>query len=140
MYSENFILGCILNKIGLTLSEAQKIAEGNLNLNKTPAEIRDYLLEDSEEKLTLLRSLFNIGLNLDEFAIYMGIPLFKVNDLDNVYFWFNQLNFSLKINIEFRKKIVRYLSERNFSVNSIAKILNVSPSVIQKDKLVKIYL
>lgn len=135
MYSENFILGSLLSRIGLTLNEAQKIAEGNLNLNKSPEDIRDFLLEDSEEKVTFLRSLFNTGLNLDEFSTKIGIPSFSINDIDNVYFWFNKLNFSLKVNIEFRKKIVHFLLNKNFTVNSISKILNVSPSVINKDRI-----
>lgn len=136
MYSESFILGYLLSKLGLTFEEAQRITENKLILEKSPQEIREAILSSSNIKIPLLRSLYNIGIDLNELAAFLRTPMFENNDLDNISFWFNQLNFSLKVHVELRRRIVFFLLKKGISINIIAKILNVSPSVVQNDKLI----
>lgn len=133
--SEAYILGAILSKIGLTFDDACKIENGQLKLNKSSQEIRDFLLENSEIKTFFLRKLVNYGFNLQELADRISININELNaNVDNGFYWLNGINFAMKINSSIRKRIGCLLYGKGYSYKMIGELLEVSATTIHSDK------
>lgn len=136
MYSESYILGYLTRSFGLTPDDIQKIITGNLTLDKSPEEIRDFILNNCIYKITLLRHFYNLGMNIYDIANLFQVDLnIMTQNIDNFSYWINYIDFRAKMNIEIRRRILSYLETQNISYNKIAEILNVSISTIQNDRL-----
>ena len=135
MNSENYILGNLLAKLGISFEEAIRIVEGNIKLEKSPETIRNYILENCSIKISFLRNLYNSGINLQDFSSLIFTDYNNLmQNLDNNYFWINTIDFKAKNNIELRRNIVNFLAMRGLNSNKIANLLDVSPSAIQNDR------
>lgn len=135
MYTESFKLGYFLNKLGLTPEDLEKIMNGSIKLNQKPEDIREFILRDCDLKVTFLRSMSNIGINPYELGNILNVDAnLLINNTDNFAFWINNIDFRVKINVNHRRQIVKFLTDKNISLNSIADILDVAVSTVQNDK------
>lgn len=136
-YDDRILLGVLLNTIGLTLDEVQDIASGRVSIETDPWKIKELIFEGAEANNTLVRKILKYGLTLDEIGELFGdITSDKIEEnIDNIYFFANSIDFTLKINKRLRRKIGKVLyEEHSFSLNQIANLLNVSTSTISLDK------
>lgn len=135
MYSESYILGYLSRSFGLTFDDIQKIITGNLILEKTPEEIKNFIFNDCNYRTTILRNIANLGVDINQFSALVKIDQKLLNsEIDNFNFWFNTIDFRAKSNINLRRILLQFLDNKA-NYKKIAEILNVSISTIQNDRL-----
>lgn len=134
--TEQFILGYLSNALGLSMEDLQKIASGTIILNKNPNEIKEFILENADLKITFLRNLYNQRIDFVRFASLFNLKADELyQNVDNTLYWLNALDFRVKVNVTFRRQLGKFLFDNyNYSYNQIANILNVAPTTIQTDK------
>lgn len=134
--TEQFILGYLSNALGLSMEDLQKIASGTIILNKNPSEIKEFILENADLKITFLRNLYNQRIDFLRFASLFNLNADELyQNVDNTLYWLNALDFRVKVNVTFRRQLGKFLFDNyNYSYNQIANILNVAPTTIQTDK------
>lgn len=135
MYTESFKLGYLLNKLGLTPIDLEKIMNGSIIINQKPEDIREAILLNCDLKITFLRSMVNMGVDPYELGRVLNTdPNLLIGNVDNFGFWVNNLDFRVKINVNLRREFIKFLMTKNISLNSIASILDIAVSTIQNDK------
>lgn len=129
-----FLLGVILKITGLSTTDIAKIANNELMLDesKTPSDIRNYILEDSEFKVTLLRRLNNIGIPLNEFSNNFKFNTQEVvNNIDNFFYYVNAVDFKLRTSSILRNQMIDFLVSHHIRNREIAEILDIGYSTVR---------
>lgn len=135
MYTESFKLGYLLKVLGLTPIDLERIMNGNIIITQDPKDIREYILEGCDLKVTFLRNMVNIGTDPYELARILNTDANSlIINVDNFGFWVNTLDFRVKINVNLRRELIKYLVRKEITLNAIANILDVAISTVQNDR------
>ncbi|MHA4985304.1 hypothetical protein [Cetobacterium somerae] len=132
--NDSFLLGVLLKVTGLSKSDVLKIANNELMLDedKTPSDIRNYILEDSELKVTLLRKLSNIGVNVNDLCIRFNLIQNEVlSNVDNYFYYFNTIDFKLRNSSNWRNQMIDLLLTYNIKSRDIANILDIGYTTVR---------
>ncbi|MGL5125833.1 MAG: hypothetical protein ACRC6U_07630 [Fusobacteriaceae bacterium] len=127
-------LGVLLKITGLTLVDIQKIINNELILDDkvTPSEVRNFILDDSENKVTLLRKMLNLGILLNDFSTYFNFDISEVEkNTDNIFYYVNTVDFKMRSNSNLRNQMIDFL--KNYKINSsqISEILDIGYSTVR---------
>jgi len=127
-------LGVLLKITGLTLVDLQKIMNNELVLDeeKTPFQIRNYILEDSESRIALIRKMMNIGIPLYEFSNNFNLDINDVNvNIDNFFYYINSVDFKMRSNSHLRNQMIDFLRNYRVSSKQISEILDIGYSTVR---------
>ncbi|MGL5962909.1 MAG: hypothetical protein ACRCZ2_00700 [Fusobacteriaceae bacterium] len=127
-------LGVLLKITGLTLVDVQKIINNELILDDkvTPSEVRNFILDDSENKVTLLRKMSNLGILLIDFSTSFNFDIYEVEkNTDNIFYYVNTVDFKMRSNSNLRNQMIDFL--KNYKINSrqISEILDIGYSTVR---------
>lgn len=132
--NDSFLLGILLNLSGLSKIDVLRIANKELILDeeKTPNDIRNFILEDSQYKQTLLRKLCNVGIRIEDLINNFNLNKLEIeNNIDNYFFYFNMIDFKMRSSKDFRERMIKLLLGYNVKSREIAEIMDVAYTTVR---------
>ncbi|MEG2848212.1 MAG: hypothetical protein RR904_05540 [Bacilli bacterium] len=132
--NDSFLLGILLNLSGLSKIDVLRIANKELILDeeKTPNDIRNFILEDSQYKQTLLRKLCNVGIRIEDLINNFNLNKLEIeNNIDNYFFYFNMIDFKIRSSKDFRERMIKLLLSYNVKSREIAEIMDVAYTTVR---------
>lgn len=127
-------LGVLLKITGLTLVDVQKIINNELILDDkvTPSEVRNFILDDSENKVSLLRKMSNLGIILSDFSNYFNFDAYEVErNIDNPFYYVNTVDFKMRSNSNLRNQMIDFLKNSRINSRQISEILDIGYSTVR---------
>lgn len=137
IYENGILLGALLQITGLSIYEVQAIIRGEMVLKTSGKDIRNLIIEGFEFKQPFCVKINQYGISLEDLNSIFNCQITQEvynQNISNLKFYFNQWNFSAKISLSTRINLVNLFKEKyNLNNNQIAKILDISPTTVQKD-------
>ncbi|WP_432205662.1 hypothetical protein ACQ9ZF_12390 (plasmid) [Cetobacterium somerae] len=127
-------LGVLLKITGLTLLDVQKIINNELILDDkvTPSEVRNFILDDSQNKVALLRKMSNLGILLSDFSEYFNFNVLEVErNIDNLFYYVNTVDFKMRSNSNLRNQMIDFLKNSKINSRQISEILDIGYSTVR---------
>lgn len=142
------ILGAVLNLTGLTFVDINNLLLGVWFPKNTPQKIRTFIMEGANVNETFLKKAFDFEINLEfivakynEFyASHDTVENFRVN-IHNFNYCINYINFSLKVNYNFRDYLINEIIVAGYKLNKnqLSKLFSIAPTtvanILKKNKI-----